>query len=191
MRRRIESQRGTVLMVAMILVLLLALMVVVLRGQDTFDTLATRSSAQLRIQIALDKMVKDMRLGSLGHLTSGNPPQFLVEGQTYDNVTFIPVLGVDLATGNVHWGYPITYRFQYDANEGTTLGADDDSDGLVDEGVLIRSQEGSDTVVCGRVTGLSFTRSNDQLTVRLRATARDHAGYEHDYTGESSVSFRN
>lgn len=192
--RRRSRQSGfslleTMIAAAILSILLMALMVVLVQGQSTFDTLATRSSAQLRIQIALDKMVREMRLGSLGNLSSGSPPQFLIEGQVYDNVTFIPAVGV--VGSDVQWGNPITYRFQYDANEETTPGADDDGDGLTDEGVLIRGQGGSDTVICGRVTGLSFTRSNDQLTIELTASARDHTGHVHNYTGKSSVSFRN
>ena len=194
--RRWSRQSGfslleTMIAAAILSILLMAVMVVLVQGQSNFDTLATRSSAQLRIQIALDKMVREMRLGSLGNLSSGSPPQFLIEGQDYDNVTFIPVVGVDLPTGDVQWGDPITYRFQYDANEETTPDVDDDGDDLVDEGVLIRGQDGSDTVICGRVTGLKFTRSNDQLTIELEASARDHTGYVHSYTGKSSVSFRN
>jgi len=170
-------------------ILLLALMAVLVRGQGAFDTLATRAGTQMRIQGTMDRMVKEMRLGSHANLTTGSPAQYLVDGQSYDNVTVVPV--ADAVGGAVIFGQPVTYWFEYDPNEATTPGADDDGDGLVDEGRLIRSESGSDTVICGRVTGLSFVRTNDQLRITLTASAVDDDGYEHQFTGESSVSFRN
>ena len=124
----------------------------------------------------------------------GALPQYLVEGQSCDNVTFIPVIGA--SGGAALLGNPVTYRFEYDGtagggSEGDNQGVDDDSDGLIDEGVLSRTAEGSDTPICGRVTALSFTRTNDQLAIRLTVAGADGKGAVHSFTGESSISFRN
>ncbi len=170
-------------------IMLLAMMVVLMASQDTFNTLATRASTQMRIQGALDRLVKEMRLGSQGNVSTGSPPTYLVEGHAYDNVTIVPVTGV--MGGSTLLGPSVTYRFELDANEVATPGADGDGDGLIDEGRLIRTAEGTDTVLCGRVTGLIFIFSSDQLRISLTASAVDDNGYEHRFTGDSSISFRN
>jgi len=195
-RRRWCRQAGfslleTMIAAVILAILLVSLMVVLVRGQDTFDTLAVRAATQMRIQGTLDRMVKEMRTGSLGNLTTGpplSPAQFLVEGQSYDNVTFLPV--ADVIGSVLIWDQPVTYWFQLDPGEAATPN-DDDGDGLANEGSLIRSSAGSDTVVCSRVTAVSFMLSNDQLRISLTASAVDDDRYEHRFTGVSSLSFRN
>ncbi len=192
--RRRSGQSGfslveTMIAAAILSILLMALMVVLVQAQDTFDTLATRSSTQMRIQGTLDGMSKKMRSASQGNLTTGYPPQFLVEGQSYSNITFIPVANV--LQGYIVWDDPVTYWFQYDPGEEATLGADDDGDGLEDEGTLFRSQAGSDIPLCSRVTGVRFSLASGQLSVSLTAAAVDGKGYVHQFTGQSSISFRN
>jgi hypothetical protein len=166
------------------------MMGVMVRGQDMFDALATRTATQMRVQGVLDRMVKELRGSALGQLTTGNPIHFLVEGQTYDNIDFIRV--VDVAGGVVTWSAPITYEFAYDAGEDVNLGADDDTDGLIDEGTLFRL-EGTDRIpVCGRVSHVGFTLSpHNQVVITLTAGAVDEKGYVYEYRGEASVSFRN
>jgi len=176
---------------AVILAILLAgLMAVLVRGQDMFDALATRTTTQMRVQGVLDRMVKELRGSALGQLTTGDPVHFLVEGETYDNVNFIGI--TDVAGGFVTWSAPIAYEFAYDAGEDANLGADDDTDGLVDEGTLFRV-EGVDRIpVCGRVTHVGFTLSpHNQVVITLTAGAVDEKGYVYEFTGEASVSFRN
>ena len=195
--RRWRRQAGFSLLETMIAatilsILLMALMVVVIQGQNTFDALSTRATTQMQVEGALDRMVKELRAGSMGNLFTGPPasfPQYMVEGETYDNVTFIPVIG---ASGtSALFGAPVTYWFQYDSGEETTLGADDDSDGIVDEGRLFRRAAGSDIPICGRVTTISFTRLGEQLSVVLTVAGVDDKQYVHQFTGESSISFRN
>ena len=195
LRRRVRQQAGfslleTMIAAAILVILLAGMMGVMVRGQDMFDALATRTATQMRVQGVLDRMVKELRGSALGQLTTGNPLQFLIEGETYDNINFIRV--VDVAGGVVTWTAPITYEFVYDTGEATNLGKDDDKDGLVDEGTLFRIEGGSRIPVCGRVTRVGFTLSpHNQVVVTLTAGAVDEKGYVYEYTGEASVSFRN
>lgn len=175
---------------SILLILLGALMVVMVRGQDMFDVLATRTATQMRVQGVLDRTVKELRGSALGQLTTGDPIHFLVEGQPYDNINFIRV--ADVVGGVVTWTAPVTYQFVYDDGEGAHLGVDDDGDGLVDEGTLFRIEGAERIPVCGRVTGVGFTLSpHNQLVIVLTACAVDDKGYVYTYTGAASVSFRN
>jgi len=181
-------------------ILLMALMVVVMTTQKTFGSLATRSAVQMRVESAIDRMVRELRATGAGQVTTGSPGVFFVDAQTYDNVNFRPVVGV--SGGTITWGAPITFRFEYDpvaggGNEGDNLGIDDDGDGLVDEGRLVRTEGGSNTVLASGVTGVGFTMSGGQLAIQLTIVALDEVGaanpldHAHSFTGVSSISFRN
>jgi len=193
-QERLHSQAGFSLLETMVaaiilMVMLLAMIGVLAQGQDTFNTLAARAYTQMRVQGAIDEMVKEMRNGSLGNLTTGSPAQFVLAGVTYDDITLLPVVGVQ--SGGMVFGPAVRYRFEVDSGEDANPGVDDDGDGLVDEGNLIRSTGGSETVVCSRVKDVGFTLSNDQLHITLTASALDDDGYEHQFTGQAAVSFRN
>lgn len=183
----------TMIAAIILAILLLAMMVVLVAGQNTFGTLATRTAVQMRVQNSVDKIMRELRGTGAGTVGTGTPAVFLVEGQTYDNVSFLPVAGV--SGGAIVWGNPITFRFEYDpspgGNEGDNLGVDDDGDGLVDEGRLIRSEGASNIVLASEVTELGFTMSGGQLALRLTITSLDERDYEQSFTGVSSVSFRN
>jgi hypothetical protein len=175
---------------AILVILLGGLMMVVVRGQDMFSALAARTGTQMRVQGVLDRMVKELRGGALGNLSTGDPPEFLVVGQMYDNLSFLPITGVN--QGYIVWGSPVTYEFVYDDGEGANLGVDDNKNGLVDEGTLFRVQGNTRTPVAGRVTHVGFTLSpHNQLVIALTVGAVDEKGYVYEYTGEASVSFRN
>jgi prepilin-type N-terminal cleavage/methylation domain-containing protein len=194
-RRRIRRQAGfslleTMIAAAILVILLAGMMGVMVRGQDMFDALAARTATQMRVQGVLDRMVKELRGGALGNLSTGDPPQFLVVGQTYDNVSFLSVAGVN--QGYIVWGPTVTYEFVYDAGEGDHLDQDDDGDGLVDEGTLFRLQGATRIAICGRVKHVGFTLSpHNQVVITLTAGAVDEKGYVYEYLGEASVSFRN
>ena len=185
-RRAGFSLLETMIASIILAILLLAMMVVLITTQNTFGALATRTAVQMRVQGALDKMVRELRGTGAGVISTGSPGAALVEGQTYDNINFRPVNGV--SGGTITWGNTITFRFEYDptpggGSEGDNLGVDDDGDGLVDEGRLIRSEAGSDTVLATEVTQLGFTLSAEQLIIQLTITSLDEQGYPQSFTG--------
>jgi prepilin-type N-terminal cleavage/methylation domain-containing protein len=194
-RRWVRRQAGfslleTMIAAAILVILLAGMMGVMVRGQDMFDALATRTATQMRVQGVLDRMVKELRAGSLANLTTGSPPQFLVAGQTYNNINFLPLATV--TQGSIVWGSTVSYAFVYDDNEGANLGKDDNKNGLIDEGTLFRVVGADRIPVCGRVTHVGFTLSpHNQLVITLAAGAVDEKGYVYTCTGEASVSFRN
>ncbi len=192
--RFLRSQTGFSLLETMIAsiiltILLMALMVVMVQGQNAFNSLAVRSCTQMRVQNAIDKMVHELRGTGAGTVCTGSPLDFFVQGQTYDNVSFRPVDGV--SGGAIVWGNLISFRFDYDPGEGDSLGVDDDGDDLVDEGRLVRSEAGSDIVLASDVTALGFTMNAGQLCIQLTISSLDEKSYVHSFSGVSSVSFRN
>lgn len=74
-------------------------------------------------------------------------------------------------TGNPNddWGPPITLELQDEDGEDSSNGVDDDGDGIVDERLLTRNQDGVETIYTAGVTEFTVTRAagDDFVLVQL------------------------
>ncbi len=76
--------------------------------------------------------------------------------------------------GTITWGPVITYQFEYEPGE-TNNGLDDNNNGVVDEGILVRIEGSRRRVLCKWVKegGVQFALSGRKLTIRIEGIRRD------------------
>ena len=130
-----------VLLVAVIfLIILFVVLTVMHRGMTFFWTASASASLQENARKALDRMAADLRGTGLSIITDslGQP---LEEGEDYQEIRFRRNPGY--RNPDIPWdeGEAIIYRFAYREGEEINNGTDDDGDGLIDEGVLVRAED--------------------------------------------------
>ncbi len=108
---------------------------VILAGQRQVEADAPRAEIQNRARGILDRIAGDLRKAGLGTLTPPNPVDS-------SSISFQVVGGYDPDSETVTYDPKvIQYRFEPSATDPVN-GADDDGDGLVDEGKLVRQATG-------------------------------------------------
>ncbi len=138
-------------------------------GRNMVSTGAERSDLEERAGIVSARIAREL-LG--GRITvdpgGGNSLTFRKNRQ-----------GIDAVTGEVDWEAegPIVYAFALVPGEAEN-GLDDNGDGLVDEGQIVRIENDVATVVSTGVRdgGLSFTRTGERVRIDLTLTGRDGQG---------------
>ncbi|MFH1023173.1 MAG: hypothetical protein V1809_07265 [Planctomycetota bacterium] len=138
-------------------------------AQNNFYLGMTLSGIQDQSRWAVDKIATEVQQGGVATFL----PDPGVEGTT--TLTFQKSAGV--TGGVITWGTAITYAFQYETGE-TNDGLDNNSNGLVDEGMVVRI-EGTQTSVITRWVkegGFLLTRSGNILSIQLDLQRSDGEG---------------
>lgn len=96
------------------------------------------------------------------------------------------------AGGAIVFGAPITYAFVYEPGE-LNNGIDDNGDGRIDEGRLVRTENG-DPVILSRdlaENGITFTQTGNTIRVILTIEKVDEKRQVVRYTRETTIQIRN
>lgn len=131
----------------------------------------------------LDDIALDLRSSAAAQVTIANV------GGVY-SLTANQNLG--FASGSITWGTPVTWTLAYGSGE-TDNGVDDDIDGLVDEMVITRTQNGVTLTKAENVVENSFmcVISNNAVDITLLMQTTDAKRNVVQRTHSTSVAMRN
>lgn len=180
-----------IFVMSIFLIILLVVLTVADRGTKFYHTASTSASLLEAARKGLDRMATDLRGTGLSIITDGLG-QPLVEGVAYQEIHLRRNPGYE-DTG-IPWdeGEAIIYRFEYEAQEPDN-GVDDDNDGLIDEGVLVRVENGSPAQIVRNVKegGLSLTLQGSQMVMRVELEDIDENHRRLEVSAETTVYLRN
>jgi hypothetical protein len=214
-RNSTDPERGLSLIEALLAIIVLASVVagvysVLFRGVDIYDQGATISGLERRAQRALDQVTDELVMSGLDVMTP-----LAISPYPTDNITFQRNLGWSGTA--VSWGPPTTFEFRQDPGDPRD-GKDNNGNGLIDEGMLVRFETtpGGETreIVLTRWVrallegeednnkddngnglidepGFSMDRAGDVWTVRLSLERLDSSGRTVTRTLETAVQPRN
>ena len=176
---------------AIFLIILLVAFTIVDRGVKYYYTTSAVGSLQEAARKALDRMATDLRGTGLSIITD-SLDQPLVEGVAYQEIHLRRNPGYE--NTEIPWeeGEAIIYRFEYEAAE-TDNGTDDDGDGLIDEGILVRVEDSSSAEIAHNVKegGLSFTLQGSKIVIRVELEDIDDNQRKLEVSEETAVYIRN
>jgi len=180
------SPRGFTIIEVLITASLLMLMAAsVLTCLGVSNTAMVEGSAQADLESSarrvLNRIAQDFRAGVLTTLSPYAP----VASST---ATVTPVTGY--ANGAVTLGTPIRFQLVADPKDPAN-GKDDDKDGYVDEGSVVRTVGAAQTTIAGNVKSLTFALAQTDLTcsIVLERTVRGKRTFT--FTDSIKVRFRN
>ncbi|KPJ62337.1 MAG: hypothetical protein AMS15_04295 [Planctomycetes bacterium DG_23] len=180
-----------VVVMAIFLIILLMVFAVADRGTKFYYTASALASLQETGRKALDRMATDLRGTGLSIVTDSQG-QPLVQGLSYQEIRFRrnPGYGND----GIPWdeGEAIVYRFDYDTGE-TDNEVDDDGDGLIDEGVIVRVEDGSPAEIAHNVKegGLSFILQGSRIVMTVELQDIDENRRSLEASVDTIVYLRN
>jgi type II secretory pathway pseudopilin PulG len=181
------DQRGftlieVVVVAGCLVVMILAIGATILASQDNYAAGMTLSSLQNHAQSVMDKIAKEVR--------QSGPLTFFPVPSNTDNLTFQKSVGY--SGGAVQWGNAITYAFQYETGENDD-GVDNNGNGLIDEGIIVRTENGQNITIARwvREGGFLFFLSGDVLTIQLTLERRNSKGRIFNATVTTSVDVKN
>ena len=168
--------------IAVLALLGIPLVSIVLASTRTTSENDTFSKVEERNRTALFRIEKELRKGMTGTPTIANAGKDLVFASSTFNGT------AAVAGANI--------RFFFSVAPGETLnGADDDGDGLIDEGTLIRRDEstGVQTTVCGNinVAGSSFALNGTGVMITVASFGTIPGGNSFSLSKTMTVYARN
>ena len=169
-----KNQKGFTLIEVVISAGILAIMMVVVYA---LLASSTRSFQQQSVQVWLDGNARDQcdRI-SRELLDAGRSTLFPLNPNNSTTLSFQRVTG--FTGGALVYGPVIQYSWVLDPAE-TDNGVDDDGDGLVDEGRLIRTEAGQTVILIRdalQEDGLQFTRLAGQDSVNITLTLQRRDG---------------
>ena len=96
------------------------------------------------------------------------------------------------ANGQVVYAAPITYAFQYAIGE-VDNGIDDNRDGRIDEGQVVRTENGQSVTLSLDLAenGITFTRNSNTVSIVITLERLDDKGNLVTYTRALTVQVRN
>lgn len=154
--------------------------------------LAARSQTHISDEVsrlALDDAASRVLERISRELIDAYPPSIqptVLDGS--QTITYQKVLGY--SGGSVDLGPVNELRFELDSGE-TLNGADDDGDGLVDDGILVHVIAGDAVTVAAGLLSLGFTATTTGISFDVGLGGRDDAGRIVERTFTRDVSFRN
>ena len=145
--------RGVTLLEVVIAASVLSIaLILAFSATDTVNRATTAgvqySGASTKALKVLDRFAEDVGDASLGTVVIDAP-----DGDR--QVSFQRVLGYDLDADTVRFGTPITYRWEVDRGE-IENDADDNGNGVVDEGRVVREQDGISMILARDISKDGF-----------------------------------
>jgi hypothetical protein len=178
---------------AFLSILVFIVYLVLHRSSERIGNESVHLSLDERAREVLSEVARDLRDSARETLSTGIPPAPVVPGQAYADLRFGVNSGYDLATRAVQFSRTVRYRFVPDPADPAN-GADDDGDGLVDEGSVEKTDlHGGVTRICDDVvaSGLRFVLQDRLVTVTLTREHRDPKGTIVRREANTSVELRN
>lgn len=154
---------------------------------------AARTQARTSIASDMNGRVRDVfdRLGT--ELADAQATSAVVEpGNPGTRVRWHRVINFDPTPGQQIVDTQITVEFAYDDGEADN-GLDDNNDGRVDEGLLVRRQDGQTLVLCRDVRegGLAITRTINSIELSLTLERLDERGHRVPMNYRTTINMRN
>lgn len=112
-----------------------------------------------------------------------------VDGEARAAIQFRSATG-ELSLNAQRLTEPRSFRIQLEPGE-TENDADDDGDGLVDEGRLTLDYDGIPVALASSLEAATFTLTGRLLTIRVQSAARTRAGIVQRFTAEEVLYLRN
>lgn len=167
------------------------------RASDSYANETVHLALDERARDVLAQMAREIREAGLATFVTGTPPAGLVAGTPVSDIQFGRHSGFDLGARKVRFENVVHYRWAIDPAE-LPDGKDNNGNGLVDEGILEKTETfpGRPVVrsrVCGDVTnqGLTFVLRGRSVAITLELARKDLRGTLVRRTAETSVELRN
>lgn len=182
--------RGITLTEIMVVTLILAIVVLGLMsvlgsGSETYSSVSRVSSSAADLTIIAEEISRELREAKLDTVVVSSPPNSLSNAVTFqklENVTGgIPVFST-----------PIIYTFEPETGE-LINGMDDNGNGSVDEGRIVRLQDGVKRTMIGYVTpdGFKATLNGDVITLQFKVERKDDKNRTIPSNLQTTVKIRN
>lgn len=154
-----------VMIVAVIMTIVVGgVMEMLLSGMQTYNIGSNLVDVQNQARRIIDRVSKEIQAAGIDTI-SPTPPATGSEGT--HTITFQPCTGY--SGGSIQWGNVTTIAFEYAEGE-TDDGADNNNNGIADDGKVTLTVSGGDTTVLGRWVkedGLSFHLDGRLLTITV------------------------
>ncbi len=150
------SMLEVMIVTAMLMVAITAIFQVIAAGTDHYNSGSVLVDIQAQARRMMDRIVTDLE-------SSGTS---VVSLSGSDSISFQKNTGY--SGGSITWGNVITIAFAYETGE-IDNGVDDNNNGIVDEGVITRTESGT-TVTLGhylKENGLTFIKVGNFVTIRM------------------------
>ena len=174
------------------LIMLITLMALA-SSTSIYSTTAAMGNTQERARAIVDKIANELKFCGPDECDGWNFP----DQTEVKTISFSRPSGYDVGSSLKQWGAVITYSFQLDAGE-VADGLDNDGDGLIDEAVLYRTENGTTVIEAKDLQygNCSFYRVGHQIfikccTLKKDATRPDEPDRAYRRIYETSVSARN
>jgi type II secretory pathway pseudopilin PulG len=160
------------------LVCLAGTTVVVVRTMNASTKSAAVSSLRHDLTAGVERNLESIRAdfeyGAISTLATevDDAPVPIVDGVTYSNIQCSAVTNVTDA--GVEYGPPISYGFELAPRE-LPDGKDNDGDGIIDNGMLVRTDDRGRQVMRTGVTRLDFVKNADEVSCTI-TLARSRPG---------------
>jgi len=186
---RLKRMAGLTLLEVMIASALLTIIVLVLfsilsSSASTYAWGTVHADLNGQARDLLDRLTRELADSSVSTFA----PSFPKDSST---LTFRRTTGY--SAGKLTYGPPITYSFVFDPGEADN-GIDDNRDGRVDEGRIVRAEGGQSVVLTrnAREGGLSFTQAfGNTVTIRVTLERLDENRKLMTHDRQTTVQVRN
>jgi len=152
--------------------------VVVVRTMNASTKSAAVSSLRHDLTAGVERNLESIRAdfeyGAISTLATevDDAPVPIVDGVTYSNIQCSAVTNVTDA--GVEYGPPINYGFELAPRE-LPDGKDNDGDGIIDDGMLVRTDDRGRQILRTGVTKLDFVKNADEVSCTI-TLARSRPG---------------
>ncbi len=181
-----------VMIVTVILIIVLGgIFEVLLSGLNTYNESSIMTEVHTHARRIIDSVANEIQGAGLSTIYP-IPPE---SGTGTSTISFQTATGY--SAGAIQWSDVITISFEYEAGESDN-GADDNGNGLIDEGVVKRtvtdSGGGTTSKILGHWVeedGLSFNLRLDVLTIALKLKKKGYKGDPWTTTLTTAVQIKN
>ena len=157
-------------------------------SQNTYSSGITIANLENQARTVVEQLVNEIQQSSVSRLSPAPPalPEYL------DAMTYQINTGYNTGTGSIQWSTPISLSFQYADGE-TDDGLDNNSNGMIDEGFLVRTRDGATERVTYYVQddGFRLSLERNKLRIFLALQNTDNRGNILETSVETVVELKN
>jgi prepilin-type N-terminal cleavage/methylation domain-containing protein len=175
-----------VIVLALFSIISVTTLSLLMSGRDTYSSGLTLATLQDQARRVVEDLANEIQQSSVSRLSPAPPalPEYL------DTMSY--QINTGYADGQIQWGAPITFSFQY-ANGEIDDNQDNNGNTLVDEGYLIRTQSGATQYITYYVKDDGFRLSLDRNKLRIYLALQnvDDRGNLLETSVETTVELKN
>jgi len=148
----------------------LVTLLVLTSSTSTYMTTVAMGDTQERARAILDQIANELKFTGPDECDGWNFP----DQTEVRSISFSRCEGFDTTSSLKQWGSVIAYSFQLDAGEAAD-GFDNDGDGLIDEAVLYRTENGTTVAIAKDLQygNCSFYRIGNQIFIKCCTLKKD------------------